>query len=328
MSAWVRRARQRQPALAGPTDVRWCYRLLLGREPDDHGYRGYVDLVTTNAVSRDELVGYFVASPEFRDRLSEEFDYTEGTPVATAVEDLTIYVDPDDTTIGSFLRKSGAYEPEVSAVIRRHLRKGDRFVDCGASFGFFSALAGSIVGPEGSVVSFEPGPQNQSLLLLNLMANDILTAEVHQVALSDRIGILRYGRSGANGAISDFDGDPSQLGTYDLVRSTTLDTVIGERRVDMMKVDVEGAEGRVFRGAEQVLKRCTPTLVFEFSPPSLAITSGMGGDELLGFLTGLDYSLDVIGSDPGERRPRSVPELVARFDGSPGDHIDLIAWNR
>ncbi len=328
MSAWIRRTRQRQPVLAGPADIRWCYRLLLGREPDDHGYRGYVELVTTNSVSRDQLVGYFVESPEFRDRLAKKFGNTDGTPVATAVEDLTIYVDPDDTTIGSFLRKSGVYEPDVSAVIQRHLRKGDRFVDCGASFGFFSALAGSIVGAEGSVVSFEPGPQNQSLLLLNLMANHVLTAEVHQVALSDRVGILRYGRSGANGAISDFDGDPSQLGTYDLVRSTTLDSVIGDRRVDMMKVDVEGAEGRVFRGAEQVLKRCTPTLVFEFSPPSLVITSGMGGDELLRYLTGFNYSLDVIGDGSAEPRPRTVAELVARFDESPGDHIDLIAWNR
>ena len=281
VSAAIRRARQRRPRLAGPTDIRWCYRLLLGREPEAHGYRGYLHLVTNNAVTRDELVSFFVSSSEFRNRLVEAYGSTQGTPIGTKIGELTIYVDPDDTAIGSSLRKSGVYEPEVTKTVRKYLKRGDCFVDCGASFGYFSALAGSIVGEEGSVISFEPGPQNQSLLLLNLISNGILTGEVHQVALSDNVGVYRYGGTGANGSISPFDGDPNHLGSYDLVRSTTLDNIVGSRTIDMMKVDVEGAEGRVFRGSEQTLKRCGPVLIFEFSPPSLVVTSAMGGDELL-----------------------------------------------
>ena len=160
----------------------------------------------------------------------ETLGSTQGTPVGTTIDELTIYVDPDDTAIGSSLRKSGVYEPAVTATVRKYLKKGDCFVDCGASFGYFSALAGVIVGPEGSVISFEPGPQNQSLLLLNLIANGTLAGEVHQVALSDSVGIYRYGGTGANGAISPFDGDPNHLGTYDLVRATTLDNVVGSAR--------------------------------------------------------------------------------------------------
>jgi FkbM family methyltransferase len=328
MSAAIRRVRQRTPPLAGPTDVRWCYRLLLGREAETHGRRGYVDLVTENAVTRDELVSFFVSSSEFRDRLSEMYGYADGTPIATSVGDLTIYVDSNDTAIGSFLRKNGHYEPEVTAAVRRHLKKGDCFVDCGASFGYFSVLAGSIVGGKGTVMAFEPGPQNQSLLLLNLTANGIRTAEVHQMALSDEIGIWRYGKSGANGSISSFDGDPAHLGGYDLVRSSTLDRLVGQRKIDMMKVDVEGAEGRVFRGAEDTLRRCAPTLVFEFSPPSLAVTSEMGGDELLRYLGALGYSVDLVGREVKAPRPRSVAEIISIFDDSPGDHIDLIAWRQ
>jgi FkbM family methyltransferase len=328
MTAAVRRALHRQPPLAGPTDIRWCYRLLLGREPEAHGYRGYVHLVTNNAVTRDELVSFFVSSPEFRSRLVDTYGSTQGAPVGTSIGDLTIYVDPDDTAIGSSLRKSGVYEPQVTATVRKYLKSGDCFVDCGASFGYFSALAGSIVGEEGSVISFEPGPQNQSLLLLNLVANGILTGEVHQVALSDNVGVLRYGGTGANGSISPFDGDPNHLGTYDLVRSTTLDNIVGSRKVDMMKVDVEGAEGRVFRGSEQMLKRCSPVLVFEFSPPSLAVTSGMGGDELLQFLGTLNYAIDVVDQHVEAPRAREAAEIMARFEQSACDHIDLVAWTR
>jgi len=212
--------------------------------------------------------------------------------------------------------------------VRKHRKKGNCFIDCGASFGYFSALAGAIVGPEGSDISFEPGPQNQSLLLLNLIANGTLTGEVHQVALSDNVGIYGDGGTGANGAISPFDGDPNHLGTYDLVRSTTLDNVIGSRDFVMMKCDVEGAEGRVFRGGEQTLKRCIPVLVFEFSPPSLAVTSGMSGEELLQFLGALTYSFDIVDRHIEAPQAKEAAEILGRFAQSKSDHIDLVAWSR
>ncbi len=284
--------------------------------------------MTHNLVTRDELVGFFLSSPEFRNRLVETYGNSEGPPIGTTIGDMTIYVDQNDMAIGSALRTRGEYEHDVTATIRRHLKKGDCFVDCGASFGYFSVLAGMIVGEEGSVLSFEPGPQNQSLLLLNLTANGILTGEVHQVALSDDVGIFRYGRSGANGSISPYDGDPRRLGTYDLVRSTTLDSVVGSRKVDMMKIDVEGAEGRVLRGSEQTLKRCGPILIFEFSPPSLAVSSGMDGEELLQFLAALGYSVGIVNGDGEKPRPRTIADVISRFEDSDCDHIDLMAWSR
>ena len=321
----VRRLRHPEAMLAGAADVKWCYRLLLGREPEGRGRRGFVSLVTDNAVPRSELVSLFLSSPEFRDRLNTAYGWTDGTLIGTRIDDLTIYVDSGDTAIGSFLRKSGHYEPDVTEIVRRYLQPGESFVDVGASFGYFSALAGNIVGSAGSVVAVEPGPQNQSLLLLNLLANGVSTGEVHQVALSDAAGIYRYGRSGANGTISVFDGDPESLGTYDLVRAMTFDSLIGERQVDMIKIDVEGAEGRVLRGAEATLLRCGPTIVFEFSPPSLEVTSQMSGREVLDDLSRLGYSFDLV--EPGrERAGRLVGEILQIFDDTDGDHVNLLAW--
>jgi hypothetical protein len=82
VSAAVRPALHRQPPLAGPTDIRWCHRLLLGRQPEAHGYRGYVPLVTNNAVTREDLVSFFVSSPEFRNRLVETLGSPKGHPSA------------------------------------------------------------------------------------------------------------------------------------------------------------------------------------------------------------------------------------------------------
>lgn len=68
--------------------------------------------MTNNAVTREDLVSFFVSSPECRNRLVEALGSTQGIPIGTkqSFDELTIYVDPDDTAIGSSLRKSGVYD--------------------------------------------------------------------------------------------------------------------------------------------------------------------------------------------------------------------------
>jgi hypothetical protein len=143
--------------------------------------------------------------------------------------------------------------------------------------------------------------------------------------LSDSAGILRYSRSGADGAISEFSGDPASLGTYDLVRATTLDHVVGDRRVDMMKIDVEGAEGLVLQGAHETLRRCRPLIIFEFSPPSLEVTSRRSGREVLDDLSQLGYSFDLADASR-EFVARTTEEALQMFHNADGDHVNLVAW--
>jgi FkbM family methyltransferase len=306
-------------------DIDWCYRLLLGREPEPHGREGFVSLVS-NGGTRDELVGYFVASPEFRERLLRAFSWREGAPEAVKVGSLTYYVSSGDGAIGASLRRNGSYEPAVTAMVRRHLKPGQRFVDVGASFGYFATLAGSIVGPEGSVIAIEPGPQNQSLLLLNLAVNGVAVPEVHQLALGDRAGLFMYSQSGANGFISPFSGQPEDLANHALVRAATLDSVVGERQVDMMKIDVEGAEGLVLSGASGTLARSHPLLLMEFSPPSLVNTSHIEGPELLKDLERQGYSFGVVGDEQGNLNAQTPDEVMRAFHATSNDHIDIVAW--
>jgi FkbM family methyltransferase len=324
-SAARRLSRRDGPPLATPADLRASYRLLLGREPDRRGALDFLSLIDLG-MARDELVSHFMSSPEFRQRQLADARRSEGGPTTVVVDDLVFHLDPGDFAIGPHISRQGHYEPDVLAALRRGLGRGDTFGDVGASFGYFSTQLGRHVGPEGTVIAFEPGPQNQSLLLLNLFANGIVGAEVHQVALSDRVGLFAYSRSGANGVVSPFGGDPRELTNHDLVRASTLDHELAGREVGAIKIDVEGAEGLVVLGGTATLRSRPPTLVFEFSPPALESVSRMRGEDLLGLLADLGYAIDLIGGTGGPPTSRSAREVMDRYEGSPEGHLNLLAW--
>jgi FkbM family methyltransferase len=312
---------------ASARDVRACYRLLLGREPDERGLCGHIHKIASRPTPVDELVTNFVSSPEFRHRLQRTFSFTTGTPEPVDLHaGFRLYVRPDDVEVGEALRTGRAYEEHVTRRLTDLLSPGSVFVDVGASIGYYTVLAGRLVGPSGRVISCEPGPQNHSVLLLNILINNLKNVELCPLAVSDGPGVLFYSRSGGNGVIDEYDGDPQSLGVGDLVEAKALDRLIDpDVRVDVLKVDVEGAEGQVLRGAEKTLRRCSPTIFFEFSPPALEVRSGMDGNEMLSLLAALGYCFEILMPD-GAGIPVSSPKDVLRiFNENTNDHLDVMA---
>lgn len=338
--AWTRARREQAPGPdqhdekppATADDVRACYRLLLGREPDPSGWSTYTSQVRAG-ISVDDLVRSFLLSPEFRERrLAGGGAGDEATPRAVSLDGFELYVKPDDWTVGSSIEAHRAYEPAVTAAMEAALEPGMVVADVGASIGYYTVLAGRAVGPRGHVHAFEPGPQNLSVLLLNVASNDLGHATVHPVALSDGAGVLVYDRLGGNGIVGDFDGDVAALDVHELVQAATLDDVLGGAdRLDVMKVDVEGAEYRALRGGEQVLARHRPLLFVEFSPPGLRNVSGVDGRALLDFLTSLGYRFTALPTgDLGEPRDCGADHdaVLAAFEATGTSHVDLVARPR
>jgi FkbM family methyltransferase len=314
--------------LATPADLDAAYRLFLGRPADPHGVRAYTPYVESGWFTVTDLAARFVTSVEFRDRLSRDLGWSDGVPEPVELLDGTrLYVRSTDSSVGTAIKDARDYEPHVVARMRRELAPGQTFVDVGASLGYFTVLAGDAVGPTGRVVSCEPGPQNHSVLLLNVVSRGLENVTVHRLAVGDRRGVLLYSGSGGNGAVGPYDGDPAALATHDLVETAPLDELLaGLDRVDIIKADVEGAEGLVLRGARQTLAAHHPVLFLEFSPPSLATTSGMSGRELLDELGALGYRFEVLGADaPAGDAALSPAEVLAVFEQVGGDHLDLCA---
>ena len=137
---------------------------------------------------------------------------------------------------------SGRVEPEVQRVLVERVRPGATFVDVGASIGFFTLLAGSLVGPEGSVVAFEPQRDAASSLRRNAALNGFAMVEVVEAAVGARTGeasLRGLGKATAH-IVDDGEAEVEAL----RVRATTLDDHFTESLGPpvIVKIDVEGRE--------------------------------------------------------------------------------------
>lgn len=158
---------------------------------------------------------------------------------------------------------SGRVEPEVQGVLVEQVRPGATFVDVGASIGFFTLLAGRLVGPGGSVVAFEPQRDAASSLRRNAALNGFAMVEVVETAVGAQTGEASLRGLGKATAyiVDDGEWDGGTL----RVKTTTLDDHFTEpvRAPVMVKIDVEGHEREVLRGMTRLLEEASPLLVVE-----------------------------------------------------------------
>jgi FkbM family methyltransferase len=152
---------------------------------------------------------------------------------------------------------AGTYEPETQRALAQHLQPGDVMFDIGANVGFFTLFASRLVGAAGCVVSFEPLPASVAWLHRHVAENRTENVRVVEAAVSDGSGERRFAPAPSNAM-----GRLAAEGTLH-VSVVTLDdfTVDGLRAPDLLKIDVEGEEVAVLRGATRLLERRRPTLV-------------------------------------------------------------------
>jgi FkbM family methyltransferase len=229
-------------------------------------------------------------------------------------------LDPDRPTEGvivSYLRQGGLYEPEVATLFTRAIQAGDTVLDVGANIGFFSILASRLVGPGGTVVAFEPGPDNLERLAINLALNDAANVTVVDHPASNGVEIVTFHLNSDNeGGHSLWDpGEhPHHQKSRENARSivmttTTIDaevTRLGLAPPRLMKIDTEGAEHRVLEGTANLLREFeVPYIIAELHNFGLE-RLGSSQDKLRGFMADFDYDTFLLYTDG------SLPKLVPR----------------
>lgn len=176
------------------------------------------------------------------------------------------------------------YEPEL-AYLEEVLSPGKIFFDVGANIGIYTLVASRIVGETGRVVAFEPSIQSFPGLQRNVALNGLTNVIVFRTALGEKTGGARLFHA-PDPVANSVHGDPAWGGESEEITVETLDRVTEQasiKHVDVIKIDAEGAEELVLRGARKVLAEMRPVVIFEINQEACARfgLSSSGGRELL-----------------------------------------------
>ena len=199
------------------------------------------------------------------------------------------------------------YEPELT-YLESILSPGRVFVDVGANFGIYTMVASRLVGKAGRVVAFEPSVQSFPVLQKNIALNNLENVLSFHAALSDKES-RAWLYHGLDPSGNSLGRDPSLDGAREEVILKSLDNVLEENgidRVDVIKVDVEGAEELVLHGAARSLITHSPVVIFEFNP-GCAARLGLSPDGARGFLETLGYEFVVLGDCAKSKNPALRP---------------------
>jgi FkbM family methyltransferase len=156
----------------------------------------------------------------------------------------------------------GTHEEPVQAALAAQVRPGFIVYDVGAHVGFFTLLASRLAGDGGRVYAFEPRPDNVERLRRNVEANRAKNVEVIAAAASDREGDAAFVMS--DSTLEGRLAGPA-VRSAATVRTATIDALARDRLAppDLIKIDVEGAEGAVIRGAARTIDLHRPALLIE-----------------------------------------------------------------
>ena len=213
------------------------------------------------------------------------------------------------------------YELAVARAMRDHLQAGQTFWDIGANVGWFSVFASKIVGANGRVVSFEPAPEVFDILVSHANTAGCITVIRLGVGNADEVRLFAaQGRSSSSSFVEDvvkmnFHFHPTVQIKNIEVGLRKADSLVKELKSipSLVKIDVEGFELEVLRGASNLLSSSRPTLIIEVHPRQLELS---GGAEtlLFQFLQDHRYAWDVI-----DRNPNSLYTIIAK-------PLEVVKW--
>lgn len=286
-------------------DIRGFYKFILGREMNPQEVIA-TDLHMEAVVNEQFEMARrkFLDSDEFFSILLESF-YDKLMPNSKIVlyktdMNFEIYLDLRQlhVTLGII---NDNYERAEIGLLRRAVRRTDTFIDVGGNAGYYSLAIASKPDFEGRVVAFEPLTSIRSLFQRSVEFNDLqsririlpfaLAAEPGSMAIVHSENSMNIGGS----HLSRSDKIPNSYHEY--VAVETLDRIAVDlklERIDVMKIDIEGAEGLFFAGARQMIERDLPTMLVEVNTSQLQELSGWGPDDLINWLSERGYQVTAV----------------------------------
>jgi FkbM family methyltransferase len=214
----------------------------------------------------------------------------------------------------------GCIEPNEFAFLSSVLKPGMVMIDVGANDGFFTVLAAKRVGESGRVYSFEPSQREFARLNANRELNQFRNIRPVAKALAEANGtaqlrICEYGHEGQN-TLGDFAHQVNQAGSQAVELCTLDDYLAGENlpRLDLIKIDAEGAEHRVLLGARKTLSAFKPIILVELLEGALR-HQGSSPEAVIQELQAMGYLIydfsDATGRPVPSQGPKHSDNIIA-----------------
>jgi FkbM family methyltransferase len=216
------------------------------------------------------------------------------------VDGFKLFVICRDWAVAPTMLFAHSWEPAETAIFKKYIKYGDTVIDAGAYIGFYTVLSSKLVGDGGKVYSFEPSPDNAGILIKNIKLNNCNNIRIIRKAVSDKIGTVTFYPNPCNASGSTmFENYSTSQKTHDPkveVDTISLDKVIGDGKVDFVKMDIEGGETKALKGMVNIINN-SPNLkmIVEVFPIGLKNV----GSSLEEFVESLQqyFKLYIVGGD-------------------------------
>ena len=158
--------------------------------------------------------------------------------------------------------EQGEHEPHVFEFILNAIKEGQIIFDVGSWIGPYTLLFSKLVDRDGRVIAFEPSPSTFNILLDNLEKNNISNVTTENICLGNYVGKIGLRGSGKEASIVRW----GETEVPEIVPCITIDKYCKDNDIvpDVIKIDVEGAEGLVIEGAKNIIKSYSPCILLEF----------------------------------------------------------------
>jgi len=207
-----------------------------------------------------------------------------------------------DEHIGSYIFWRGAYSRDILKVLAPILTEEMTFIDVGANQGEFTLFAAKRL-RKGHIIAFEPTSHMFEKLSHNVVLNGFRNIELVNQALSDKPGKLpiymprgRFRDGSYQYGLSSLYRTSTVADYVEMINVTTLDEYVKRTqltRINVIKIDIEGSELFMLRGAAQTLKTFKPILVVEVGRKT-CLAAGYDCKEILEFIASFGYRIEYI----------------------------------
>lgn len=250
--------------------------------------------------------------------------FFKSVPDILEVNGMKMKMNKGDRLVSYDIIVHGVHEKCETEVVKREVKKSMTVIDGGANIGYYTLLFAKKVGPSGKVYAFEPDPINFSILQENVRMNGFNNVVLVRKALSDSTGKAKLFLSEHNkGAHSLFNFNKQK--NYIMVETISLDEYFKKTKpkIDFIKLDTEGAEGKILLGMKELLKRNKKLkMATEFSVIGLT-SSGIDPKKFLKTLIDEGFKIFRIDEKNQVTKPIDVINDMEKIINSKGEYNNL-----